>query len=851
MHNNLKRCSALLLAVCLFLSVLIQPVMAAELDDDLMMVDETAEDELTEDGEAAASDDEEAASGDAAEDAASDGDEYEYDAPTITAVGTGLETNKFYVYITWDVVGENDYKILRSTDGENYTGVGYASYPGEDETTVTYEDIGADLYETCWYAVCCIDDDGNQVSAYTYTTSGHYYPSGSCGDNVAWSISSDGVLTISGSGKMVDAWEEGYAAWYPIRSVVQTVQIGEGVTSVAPYSFQECANLTSVTIPDTVTTIGDCAFFGCSSLTSVTIPEGVTKIPYRAFYLCTGLTSVSLPSTVTTIGDGAFGSCTSLTDLTLPSGLTSLGKSALYKCTSLTSLVIPDGVTVLPMNALYSCTGLTSLTLPSGLTELGIRALFNCCSLTELTLPETLTTIGSGALQLCTGLTELTIPASVNSIGSYAFYACTGLETVCFLGEPPETLSDWFGDVACAAIVQEEYADAWFALDLTAAGSQVTWSSPVEYLDAPTVSVSNASTGVKVTWGAVEDAEGYDVYRKTSGGWKKLGSTTSTSYTDTTASSGTTYSYTVCAYAGEVISDYGTGCSILYLAQPTVTLSGNPTGVTVKWGAVTGATNYRVYRKVSGGSSWTGIATVSSSTLTYTDTAVEDGSGTTYYYTVQAVNSSTTSSYVTNKSVVRLAQPTVTLSNASTGVTVKWGAVTGATGYTVWRKTSGGSWAKITTASSSTLTYTDTTASSGTTYYYTVRATSSNAISSYVTTKSILRLAQPTVTLSNASTGVTVKWGAVTGATSYRIYRKTVSGSWQNLGSVSSSTLTYTDTAVADSSGTTYYYTVRAVSGSTLGSYDSSKSIVRLAQPTVTLSNASTGVTVKWGAVTG
>ncbi|MCD8047792.1 MAG: fibronectin type III domain-containing protein [Clostridiales bacterium] len=425
---------------------------------------------------------------------------------------------------------------------------------------------------------------------------------------------------------------------------------------MAPYSFQECANLTSVTIPDTVTTIGDCAFFGCSSLTSATIPEGVTEIPYRTFYLCTGLTSVSLPSTVTTIGDGAFGSCTSLTDLTLPSGLTSLGKSALYKCTSLTSLVIPDGVTKLPMNELYSCTGLTSLTLPSGLTELGILALFNCTGLTSLELPETLTTIGSGALQLCTGLTELTIPASVNYIGSYAFYACTGLETVWFLGAPPETLSNWFGDVACAAIVQEEYADAWFALDLTAAGSQVTWSyeeSPVEYLDAPTVSVSNASTGVKVTWGAVEDAEGYDVYRKTSGGWKKLGSTTSTSYTDTTASSGTTYSYTVCAYAGEMVSDYGTGRSILYLAQPTVTLSGDPTGVTVKWGAVTGATNYRVYRKVSGGSSWTRIATVSSITLTYTDAAVEDGSGTTYYYTVQAVNSSTTSSYVTNKSITR------------------------------------------------------------------------------------------------------------------------------------------------------------------------------------------------------
>ncbi|MCD7752983.1 MAG: hypothetical protein LUH41_00315, partial [Clostridiales bacterium] len=287
-------------------------------------------------------------------------------------------------------------------------------------------------------------------------------------------------------------------------------------------------------------------------------------------------------------------------------------------------------------------------------------------------------------------------------------------------------------------------------------------------------------------------------------------------------------------------------------AQPTVTLSNASTGVTVKWSAVTGATDYRIYRKTVSGS-WQNLGSVSSSTLTYTDTAVADNSGTTYYYTVRAVSGSTLGSYDSSKSIVRLAQPTVTLSNASTGVTVKWGAVTGATGYTVWRKTSGGSWAKIATASGSTLSYTDTAVAdnSGTTYYYTVRAVSGSVLSSYVTTKSIVRLAQPTVTLSNASTGVTVKWSAVTGATDYRIYRKTVSGSWQNLGSVSSSTLTYTDTAVADNSGTTYYYTVRAVSGSILGSYDSSKSIVRLAQPTVTLSNASTGVTVKWGKVTG
>ncbi|MCC8182948.1 MAG: fibronectin type III domain-containing protein, partial [Clostridiales bacterium] len=579
-----KRLSALLLAICLFFSVFPQPALAAEVESDDTSTVEASDDD--------------AASADTSDSSVT------YSAPQITGINTVIGLEDSYVCITWDVVDDAYYQILRSTDGGEYKQAGYASYSGDGETEVSYHDTDAGLCHTYSYAVRCIDKDGNVLSEYSYTDK-HYYPSGTCGVNVTWSLASSGLLTISGTGDMVDTWDESYAVWYPIRSAVTAVQIEEGVTSVAPYAFQDCANLVSVSLPGTVSKIGDCAFFGCTELTSVVIPEGVTEIPYRAFYLCSALTDITLPSTVTEIGSGAFGVCSSLTELALPDGLTSLGKSALYNCSSLTSLVIPDGVTVLPMNVLYGCTSLTSLTLPSGLTELGIRALFNCYSLTELELPDTLTTIGSGAFQRCSGLTELTIPASVTSIGSYAFYSCAGLESVTFLGAPLAALSNWFGDTECTAFVLEEYADAWFALDLTATGSQVTWStltqsdedeanavsesSQVESLDTPTVSLSNAASGVKVSWDAVNGAEGYYIYRKTSGSsWKRIDTLSSDtlSYTDTavSTSSGTTYYYTVCAYAGSVISDYVTNCSILFLAQPSVSLANTSTGVKVSWG---------------------------------------------------------------------------------------------------------------------------------------------------------------------------------------------------------------------------------------------------------------------------
>lgn len=56
--------------------------------------------------------------------------------------------------------------------------------------------------------------------------------------------------------------------------------------SVEPYSFANCSQITSVTLPDAITSIGEGAFMGCTSLKSVVIPESVTKIAPFAFDGC-------------------------------------------------------------------------------------------------------------------------------------------------------------------------------------------------------------------------------------------------------------------------------------------------------------------------------------------------------------------------------------------------------------------------------------------------------------------------------------------------------------------------------------------------------------------------------------
>jgi len=350
-------------------------------------------------------------------------------------------------------------------------------------------------------------------------------------------------------------------------------------------------------------------------------------------------------------------------------------------------------------------------------------------------------------------------------------------------------------------------------------GGDITWVPYYDKLDTPTVKVSNASNGVKVTWNKIAGATSYKVYRKTSGGsWTAIKSgLTGLTYTDTTAKSGTAYYYTVRAVNGAQQSSYKASSAIKRLAQPTVTLSNAATGMKISWGKVNGATKYVVYR-CTNGKSWKSIATVTGTT--YTDKTAK--SGTTYYYTVRAVSGSTYSSYITTKKLVRLAQPTVTLSNASTGMKISWGKVTGATKYVVYRCTNGKSWKSIATVTGTT--YTDKTAKSGTTYYYTVRAVKGATYSSYITTKKLVRLAQPVTKVSAVTGGVKVSWGKITGASSYKVYRKTSTGSWVAIKSGLTGT-SYTDkTAVK---GRTYYYTVRAVKGTQQSSYTASKAVKR------------------------
>ena len=150
------------------------------------------------------------------------------------------------------------------------------------------------------------------------------------------------------------------------------------VTKIAG-AFDQCSNLTSITIPESVKTIGEDAFRSCTSLTTITIPDSVTTIGNSAFSDCKSLTSVTIGDNVTTIGDFAFQSCSSLKNITIGDSVTTIGQYAFGSCSSLTSITIGDSVTEIGEAAFYKCSSLTSVTIPDSVTTIG-RSAFSFCS---------------------------------------------------------------------------------------------------------------------------------------------------------------------------------------------------------------------------------------------------------------------------------------------------------------------------------------------------------------------------------------------------------------------------------------------------------------------------------------
>ena len=580
--------------------------------------------------------------------------------------------------------------------------------------------------------------------------------SGSCGkngDNVTWKLTSEGTLTISGTGDMADFdyWNGNGAPWLRVRLQAKKVIIQDGVTSIGSYAFYDCDALANVIISNGLTNIGNYAFYRCTRLANVTIPASVTAIGWGAFQGCRSLKSVKIPSGVSSIDSYTFTDCTSLINVTIPTSVTSIGKCAFMGCTGLTDIKLPTLLEVIDWRVFYGCTKLTNIS----------------------------------------------IPKSVTYINEGAFYSCGSMTDVYYAG----TTADW-----------EKITIMILNTNLTSATLHCAPTAPVVHIGN-----SATSGKPMLTWNTVEGATSYRIYRSTAkgSGYSLLGTTTAASYTNTGAKAGTTYYYRVKACNDAGLSPYSnvvSGQVKTVTPKPSAPVvkignsaaSGKPM---LTWNAVSGATSYKVYRATSQNGAYSLLGTVTATS--YTNTGAK--AGTTYWYKVKAVNSAGESAY-SNVVSGRATVTTLTMghSSASGKPQLTWKAVSGAASYKVYRSTSkNGTYTVINTTKA--LTYTNVGAALGTTYYYKVEALNaagkSLGFSAVVEGKVAPVLA---VGYSSVSGKPQLTWKAVPGATEYQVYRATQQNSGYSKINTTTST-SYVNTGAK--ANTTYYYRIVAVKG--------------------------------------
>lgn len=138
-----------------------------------------------------------------------------------------------------------------------------------------------------------------------------------------------------------------------ITGTVSIPQLGEAIETIGNGAFQDCINITGISIGSQITTIGD----------TISTGEG-------AFQGCTGLTGrLYIPSSISVIGNDTFNGDTGITDVSLNNGLTRIGSSAFFNCIDInTNFIIPPTVTNVDAFALSNCISLPEITYTSSTT---------------------------------------------------------------------------------------------------------------------------------------------------------------------------------------------------------------------------------------------------------------------------------------------------------------------------------------------------------------------------------------------------------------------------------------------------------------------------------------------------
>ncbi len=340
----------------------------------------------------------------------------------------------------------------------------------------TASSIAADAFSGTWPLIFA--DEGSiaqgfaQANGFPNSTSSYndaiVIRSGELSNGILWSYTTDGTLTISGSGEIEDFTTSSHAPWYQyIYRGLKKLIISEGITHIGKESFAHFKNLESVTLPSTLKSIGKNAFYACENLKRLVLPEGFSSLGENSLYSCSSLTELVIPSSMYTIGgwalygldsaekytvspnNSAFSSdengvlyngdktalikypaASKLKSYTIPASVTEIYPYAFDGCSVLEEVAFEENSALASVDHnVFSDSSIKRITLPEGVKFIGEAAFDNCYYLEEVVLPNGLTEIKDSAFRW-SGIRSVDIPQSVTVIANSAFYGCDNLAKI-------------------------------------------------------------------------------------------------------------------------------------------------------------------------------------------------------------------------------------------------------------------------------------------------------------------------------------------------------------------------------------------------------------------------------------
>lgn len=292
--------------------------------------------------------------------------------------------------------------------------------------------------------------------------------SGKCGEKLTWTLYSDGLLHITGTGRAYDyckgiligktrediesqmsagkipedyGFQEGkiyddehgqyVSPWYKYRDEVSFTEDGGSYCTKSGYDKDNPNGwkYNRIQIDPGITYIGDWMFYRVSGPTELIVPEGVTGIGRWGIRYSPTLEKVVLPDSLVEIEYRGLSRNEVLTEIVFGNSLTTIGNYGLAQNHTIKEIKLPDSVKTVGFNLFEGCDSLETARM-GDVKAIPSRNFVGITTLNDVVIPEQVTSIGTYAFYNCSSFEHIKIPATVTSISASAFYMCEELHDV-------------------------------------------------------------------------------------------------------------------------------------------------------------------------------------------------------------------------------------------------------------------------------------------------------------------------------------------------------------------------------------------------------------------------------------